>query len=345
MRFSAEAKDLLAAVKRASSVVEARNTIPILGCLRIEATDTGLRLSGTCLDTWITVSCRAAVSAPGAICADAALLSAWLGAVPKGALVQAEIENGALRLTAGRMQADIRTLGADMFPMGEKTDGGTEVPGAAAGLAVCLPFAGSDESRPWSLGVAVTGGHFVGFDGHRLCAIASDIGDSVSAVIPAKAARLILSLGPGARVWLHDATWRAEAEGCTLAGKLLDVSYPDWARVAASAIDAAGGVDADAFAAALLAVLVASVEKSKAVKVACADEKMTLSCQGPLMNGEAVVTWDGAETEFAVNAKYMQDALGPFIGQVACIEANKDLIRLTCEAIPGLRVMVAGIRA
>ncbi len=51
--------DLRRAVNAAAFVVERRNTIPVLGCLRIEPLNDKLRIESTNLDSWLMVDCPA----------------------------------------------------------------------------------------------------------------------------------------------------------------------------------------------------------------------------------------------------------------------------------------------
>ena len=65
MKFSIERAALLKAVAQAQSVVERRNTIPILSNVLIHADSAGLRLTATDLDVEIVETVPADVSQPG----------------------------------------------------------------------------------------------------------------------------------------------------------------------------------------------------------------------------------------------------------------------------------------
>ena len=67
MKFSIEKAVLNKAVSQAQSVVERRNTIPILSNVLLEAGEGSLRLMATDLDLQINESVAAAVDQPGAI--------------------------------------------------------------------------------------------------------------------------------------------------------------------------------------------------------------------------------------------------------------------------------------
>ena len=74
MKFSIEKAVLNKAVSQAQSVVERRNTIPILSNVLIEATPEGVSFRATDLDTEVVDRAAATVERPGATTVSAALL-------------------------------------------------------------------------------------------------------------------------------------------------------------------------------------------------------------------------------------------------------------------------------
>ena len=118
MKFSIEKAVLNKAVSQAQSVVERRNTIPILSNVLIEATPEGVSFRATDLDTEVVDRAPATVERPGATTVSAALLNDIARKLPDGALVSISTEaEGRLTVQAGRSNFSLATLPRDDFPV------------------------------------------------------------------------------------------------------------------------------------------------------------------------------------------------------------------------------------
>ena len=87
MKFSIEKAVLVKAVSQAQSVVERRNTIPILANVLIEATPDGVSFRATDLDTEVVDKAAAMVERPGATTVSAALLNEIARKLPDLSLI------------------------------------------------------------------------------------------------------------------------------------------------------------------------------------------------------------------------------------------------------------------
>jgi DNA polymerase sliding clamp subunit (PCNA homolog) len=87
MKFSIERAALLKAVAQAQSVVERRNTIPILANVLIEAQDSDVRFRATDLDIEVVDRADAQVERAGATTVSAVLLHEIVRKLPDGSLV------------------------------------------------------------------------------------------------------------------------------------------------------------------------------------------------------------------------------------------------------------------
>lgn len=346
MRLTIERDTIAAAVKRASGAIMSRNTIPMLECVHIKAADNAIRITGSNMDEWVSVRCDAAVTDAGAVCVNAILLSAWLQASPKGALVNLSIINGELAATAGRATATFSTLPADQYPTPEKSDKGEEVPARIEALAACLPFASDEEARYYLRGVAVSEGHFVATDGHRLCAVDVSAPREISAIIPTRGVQQIVQFSDGARLWIGPNYWRCEAENVVAGGKLIDGTFPEWVRVIPTD-GAVGSTDADAMLAAVRQAMIVSGERSKAVTIKAEAEQIEAQCRGPIGTASGAATYDGEAFQVGMNGKYAETALSVFSGNVVDVLAQtggNSMVRFTCKAKPDTRVVVMGMR-
>ena len=118
MKATIERATLLKSLGHVQSVVERRNTIPILSNVLIEATAEGtLRLMATDLDLQIVEVVSAAIEAPGAITVSAHTLFDIARKLPEGSQVQLSAADGKMLVIAGRARFNLQTLPKDDFPM------------------------------------------------------------------------------------------------------------------------------------------------------------------------------------------------------------------------------------
>ena len=101
MKATIERATLLKGLSHVQSVVERRNTIPILSNVLIEAGESSIRLMATDLDLQIDETIAAAIDQPGAITVSAHTLFDIARKLPDGAQVQLTAAEGRLTIVAG----------------------------------------------------------------------------------------------------------------------------------------------------------------------------------------------------------------------------------------------------
>src|SRR3569832_1388419 len=119
MKINVERGAFLKALSHVQSVVERRNTIPILSNVMIEAAKGKLKLTATELDIEIVESLSADVLRNGAATAPAHMLYDIVRKLPEGAQVQAELltsEGGCLVVFAGTSRFELSCLPREDFP-------------------------------------------------------------------------------------------------------------------------------------------------------------------------------------------------------------------------------------
>src|ERR671912_1644026 len=118
MKATIERATLLKSLGHVQSVVERRNTIPILSNVLIEATEGGgLRLMATDLDLQIVETVEANVTQPGATTVSAHTLFDIARKLPEGSQVQLSAADGRMTIVAGRARFSLGTLPRDDFPV------------------------------------------------------------------------------------------------------------------------------------------------------------------------------------------------------------------------------------
>src|SRR5258708_30188525 len=119
MKINVERGAFLKALSHVQSVVERRNTIPILSNVMIEAGKGQVKLTATDLDIEIVEALPADVLRNGAATAPAHMLYDIVRKLPDGAQVQAELlasEGGRLAVSAGSPPFALSCLPPGSFP-------------------------------------------------------------------------------------------------------------------------------------------------------------------------------------------------------------------------------------
>lgn len=246
--------DLRRAVSLASSVVERRNTIPVLGCIAIYPQADKLTICGTDLDQMLSVECPAqCVEAFGAFTLEARQLAMLLrGAEAKESVtIQREPEDrfgDVLSIQIGPLTIRRRQLApiADFPAMAELPDAPV-IATIAEGtlrkmLDTCRPCISTEETRYYLNGIylhAICGKvTAVATDGHRLALCRSEQDWPLPAhILPTRAVTTLANLlAAGGDKEVSVAGWTAprmrfQGDGWTLTTRMIDGTFPDYDRV------------------------------------------------------------------------------------------------------------------
>jgi DNA polymerase-3 subunit beta len=337
MRVTVERSALLKALAHVQSVVERRNTIPILSNVLIETGAAALKLTATDLDLAIVETVDADSVAPGATTVAAHTLFDIVRKLPEGAQVDLNASGGTLTLTAGRSRFQLSTLPREDFPV--MTDG--ELPFGFAIPAVTLRqlidktrFAiSTEETRYYLNGIflhvtdeAKPSLRAVATDGHRLARVAIARPDGAvgmpDVIVPRKTVtelrKLLDEIDGEVRVALSGSKIRFGLPTATLTSKLIDGTFPDYSRVIPSGNDKQLTIPARALAEGVDRVATIATDKTRAVKLTLNRDQLVLSVTSP-ENGTASeeLTADYGADGFEVgfNSRYLLDILGQVDGE------------------------------
>ncbi|MSP21188.1 MAG: DNA polymerase III subunit beta [Alphaproteobacteria bacterium] len=341
MKLRIERAALLKSLQHVQSVVERRNTIPILSNVLLDAKAGKLALTATDLDLWMVEHVDATVDQPGGTTVPAQTLYDIVRKLPDGAEVELTSEpDGRLLVRAGRSRFHLPSLDSEDFPLMPEGDLPHKFNLAAADLRRLIEktrFAiSTEETRYYLTGVylhaAKTDGgtslRAVATDGHRLARIETALPKGAAqipgVIVPRKVVaemyRLIEGRDAEITLSLSESKIRAEFGGAVLTSKLIDGTFPDYQRVIPSGNDKMLEVDAKAFSAAIDRVSTVSTEKSRAVKIALDKGKATLSASSA-ENASAIeelaVGYDAGAIEIGFNARYLIEILGEIDGESA----------------------------
>jgi DNA polymerase-3 subunit beta len=340
MKLTIERAALMKALGHVQSVVERRNTIPILSNVLLSADGGTVAFSATDLDMEIVDECGAEVSSPGQITAPAHTLYEIVRKLPEGADVELRCagEDPRLSVAAGRSRFNLPVLPAGDFPVMSSDGLSSRITVASRDLIRLIDktrFAISTEETRYYLNglylhTVVEDGETrlraVATDGHRL-ALADMPAPAGAAGLPGvivprktiqEARRLLEDAGEEIEMQISQAKVRFEFGRASLTSKVIDGSFPDYARVIPKDNHRVVSIDNALFAAAVDRVATISAEKSRSVKFAVEAGKLVLTVRN-MEAGQAVeeieVDYDGEAFEIGFNARYLLDVAGQIEGE------------------------------
>ena len=330
MKFSMERATLLKAVSQAQSVVERRNTIPILANVLIEAEGDTVMFRATDLDIEVVDKAPAQVEKAGATTVSAVMLHEIVRKLPDGALVTLTEDGASGRLTveAGRSNFSLATLPKEDFPVMASSEYSANFSAKASVLRRLFDKAkfaiSTEETRYYLNGVymhvaeAEDGRMLrcVATDGHRLARIDAPVPtgaeDMPGVIVPRKTVgelrKLLDDDDMDIAVSVSETKVRFATPDITLTSKVIDGTFPDYTRVIPTSNTRRLEVDAADFAKAVDRVATVSSERSRAVKLQLDEDRLVLSVNAPdsgAAEEELAVAYGDERLEIGFNAKYL----------------------------------------
>jgi DNA polymerase-3 subunit beta len=337
MKATIERATLLRCLSHVQSVVERRNTIPILSNVLLDASGDGtLKITATDLDLQV-VETMAAVSVDdgGAITVSAHLLFDIARKLPEGSQVSFETAENRMTVKAGRSRFQLPTLPRDDFPVIVEGDLPTSFELPAKQLAELIDrtrFAiSTEETRYYLNGIFLHVAEedapvlkAAATDGHRLARFTLARPEGAQGmpdiIVPRKAVgelRKLLEEASEGSVQIDLSASKIRFTlggegGVVLTSKLIDGTFPDYTRVIPTGNDKLLRLDPKSFYDGVDRVATIATEKTRAVKMGVDKDKVTLSVTSP-DNGTAAEELAGDYTseplEIGFNANYLKDIL------------------------------------
>lgn len=353
MKVVVERATLLKALGHVQSVVERRNTIPILSNVLLQAGEDGLTLMATDLDLQVVESCAASVEMAGATTVPAHTLHEIVRKLPDGAQVTLAQSDGRVSVAAGRARFQLQSLPREDFPVIGESDLPTRFAMAAADLRDIIDrtrFAISNEETRYYLngiflhapvnaqGTKVL--RAVATDGHRLARVELPLpegaADMPDVIVPRKCVaevRKLLDERDGeVEIALSATKIRFDIGAAVLTSKLIEGSFPDYNRVIPTANERLLRIDPHTLAEGVDRVTAIASDKTRAVKLTLDQDRVTLSVTSP-ENGTAsedlpaIYAAPGFDVGF--NSRYLLDIL-------AQVEGDQVEVHLADAAAPTL---------
>ncbi len=361
LKFECQVSVLLKAVQAALPAITGKSTMQILRHVLIEASEDGkLLLTGTDLEMGVRAFTQATVTNPGAIAAEAKMLSALLGKLPQSAqVVLQQRDNFGLTAQCLKSNYILNGLDAKDFPpwigQGDIEErccfdiAGTNLLNIINQTAYCIS---DDKARPLLTGsfLKVLDGELtmVCTDTHRLAVKTHSLtrsDKSMQVILPpgfisslkafcAKEAVVSIEFSPRC-CWVTLPEANIE-----IYSKVLEGQYPNYGRVIPATHDITLTFNREELENAIERVMLVAEEDANRVVLDATGmfaELTGKSTSGQIAREEVAVTVDGAVKEpIAWNGKYWLSALATCKGENVQMELNESPLK------PGVMFDMAG---
>src|SRR6266481_1433788 len=320
MKVTVERAALLKSLGHVHRVVERRNTIPILANVLIKAEKSKLTFKATDLDVEVTETISAEVGPGGSTTVPAHMFYEIVRKLPEGAQVVIEASGDR---AAGEMTHTFKLAAADLKRLIDKTQFAISTEETRYYLnGIYLHTAGTAKA-PTLRGVAT--------DGHRLAQFELPLPAGASGmpgiIVPRKTVaevqRLIEDNEAEITVELSQGKIRFTLGETVLTSKLIDGTFPDYARVIPLGNDKELTVDKKEFEQAVDRVSTVSSERGRAVKLSLSNGKLMLSVTNPDSGSateEIEVEYGSEPLDIGFNSRYLLDIAAQLEGEAAVLK-------------------------
>jgi len=334
MNFTIDKDTFLKGLGRIQSIVEKRNTIPVLANVLLEGNDGELHVTATDLEVGMRSSYPANIGKAGRITVSAKKLYEIIKELPDREVAFLAKDNHWIELRCGKAQFNIVGLAADEFPSFPQSprDNGVSLSSPLCKQVIEKTFfaISQDESKYNLNGIYLRALEsqegatlrLVATDGHRL----SMIEKPISGVIPEELKRGLILPRKGVlelkrlaeegdadlNLGFQDNNAVVRKAQTVVVMRLVDGEFPDYERVIPKGNDQEAVIAVDPFLHALRRMLILSSEKSRGVKMQIKPGLLEVSSSNPELGDareELDIDYQGPEMTIGFNARYLLDIL------------------------------------
>ncbi len=328
MKFETLRDTLLAPVQTVASVVERRQTMPILANLLLAVGDKGLSVTATDMEVELVADAIVEVQEKGEVAVPARKLLDICRALPEGAKIMVHLDKSKLTLRSGRSRFSLATLPAADFPAVEDIQVQRSfqiVQNKLHEILIRTTFSMAQQDVRYYLNgllLETTEKHLraVATDGHRLALcdlkMALDNGITQQVIVPRKGVlelqRLLGDSETEAKIELGTNHIRVHLPGIRFTSKLIDGRFPEYERVVPKNGDKIFTADRQLLREALGRAAILSNEKYRGVRLQLAPKHLKVFAHNPEQEeaeDEVEVQYQGSELEIGFNVTYLLDAL------------------------------------
>jgi DNA polymerase III subunit beta len=330
MEIKAKRGDLLATLYWTQSIVERRNTMPILANVLIESRKNDIRVTATDLEVGVRGRVDGEVVKEGTVTVNAKKLYEIIREVPHEQVQLKRLENEWVEIRSGKSVFKIVGMEAREFPQFPNFDskGLSTTPASTIREMIerTIFSVSMDETRYSLNGVFIEESdngkvRMVATDGHRLAfaeRTLSSLGLSKGVILPRKGLAELKKLLESGEDGVVSIGFRENMglvikDRVELFMRLIEGDFPDYTKVIPTGNPNIAKVEHNEFLQALRRVSILSSERYKGIKLEFKEDQISVSANNPDL-GEAVeeieAEYQGKPVTIGFNARYLIDVLG-----------------------------------
>ncbi|MCX7096767.1 MAG: DNA polymerase III subunit beta [Methylococcales bacterium] len=328
MKFIINREELLSPLQQIVSVIEKRQTMPILSNVLIVIENDELVLTGTDLEIQIIAKIAIGSATPGAITVPARKFLDICRLLPNGAELKFEQQNDKVKILSTRSRFSLSCLPADSYPEFSESELDNHFFINAGKLKKALDktvFCMANQDVRYYLNglllnISNTKIKLVASDGHRL-SIYEDtldlgIGSEARIILPRKGvlelSRLLDDQETELKIEFSSNNIKIFIKNLIFSAKLVDSKYPDFSKVFHQDLLPPIPIQKYALKDALTRVAILSNEKFKGITLDISHDSLRISTHNPEHDEaeeELAIEFEGEPLSIAFNAQYLLDAV------------------------------------
>lgn len=338
MKFNINREEILLPLQQIVSVIEKRQTMPILSNVLMVIEDGKLILTGTDLEIQIIAKIDIETATPGSITVPARKFLDICRLLPNGSEIKFEQQDDKVKITSSRSRFSLSCLPAENYPEFAESELENRLTISAGKFKKALDktvFCMANQDVRYYLNgllfhVSNSKLKLVASDGHRLSIYEDNLDEATGfearIILPRKGvlelSRLLDDPEAELTVEFSSNNIRIFIKNLVFSAKLVDSKYPDFSRVFQQDFFNPIQIQRQFFKDALTRVAILSNEKFKGVTFDINAESLKISTHNPEHDEaeeELVIEYAGEPLSIAFNAQYLLDAVSNLDSELAVL--------------------------
>lgn len=336
MKFIINREQLLTPLQQIVSVIEKRQTMPILSNVLIVIDNDQLILTGTDLEIQLIAKIDISDASPGSITVPARKFLDICRLLPSGAEISIEQHDDKIKIASNRSRFSLSCLPADNYPEFAESELENQFFIKAGTLKKALDktlFCMANQDVRYYLNglllhISNSRLELVASDGHRLSIYEDQLeqttGFEARIILPRKGVlelnRLLDDAEAELKVEFSSNNIRLFIKNLIFSAKLVDSKYPDFGKVFQQDFFSKISIPKQLLKESLTRVAILSNEKFKGVSFDISSESLRLSTHNPEHDEaeeELAIEYEGDPLSIAFNAQYLLDAVSNLDSETA----------------------------
>jgi len=338
MNFIINREQLLSPLQQIVSVIEKRQTMPILSNVLVVVNEDGLVLTGTDLEIQLIAKINLDTSEPGQITVPARKFLDIIRLLPNESEIKIELKENKVKVTSGRSRFSLTTLAADNYPEFSESELDNQFLINAGQFKKALDktvFCMANQDIRYYLNglllhISNSKLKLVASDGHRLSIYEDNIGTATGyesrIILPRKGvlelSRLLDDEEAELNIQFSNSNIRIYIKDLTFSAKLVDSKYPDFSKVFDQPFFNQIHIQRQLLKDALTRVSILANEKFKGITFDISDNLLRLNSHNPEhdeANEELIIEYQGEPLSIAFNSQYVLDAVSNLDSELAVL--------------------------